>query len=197
MAPQMAASVHCSSVFVLFLFVFPVFCYSNTISFTRDDLLNIRQNTPQNLLPDFDYSDVLLDIVVGGAVALVKRFRRTRRWGKRAGALVKLRQHGFRMPLPSIHLANLRSLPNKTDEILLLSRTNKDFSNSAALCFTETWLNGDIPDSVLHLPNFQLIRADRDLVADACFEFELRQVISLSSILFLKINFIHHHFSFV
>ncbi len=33
-------------------------------------------------------------------------------------------------------------------------------------------------------------------VADACFEFELRQVISLSSILFLKINFIHH-FSFL
>ncbi len=34
-------------------------------------------------------------------------------------------------------------------------------------------------------------------VADACFEFELRQVISLSSILFLKINFIHYHFSFL
>ncbi len=28
-------------------------------------MLNIQQNTPQNLLPDFDYSDVLLDIVVG------------------------------------------------------------------------------------------------------------------------------------
>ncbi len=106
------------------------------ISFTRDDLLNIRQNKPQNLLPDLDFSDVLLDIVVGGAVALVKRYRRCRR-GKRAGALVKLRQRGFRTALPSIHLANLRSLPNKTDELLLLSRTNKDFSNSAALCFTE------------------------------------------------------------
>ncbi len=108
MVPQMAATVLCSSVFVQFLFVFPVFCFSNTISFTRDELLNIRQNTPQNLLPDFDYSDVLLDIVVGGAVALVKRFR-TRRRGKRAGALVKLCQHGFRTSLPSIHLANLRS----------------------------------------------------------------------------------------
>ncbi len=112
MAPQMAATVLCSSVFVLFLFVFPVFCFSNTISFTRDDLLNIRQNTPQNLLPEFDYSDILLDIVVGGAVALVKHYR-TRRRGKRAGALVKLRQRGFRMPLPSIHLANLHSLTKK------------------------------------------------------------------------------------
>ncbi len=157
----LAATVLCSSVCVMFLFVFPVFCFSNTISFTRDELLNIRQNTPKNLLPDFDYSDVLLDIVVGGAVALVKHFR-TRRRGKRAGGLVKLRQLRLRTPLPSIHLANLRSLPNKTDEQLLLSQTNKDFSNSAALCFTETWLNDAIQDSMLHLPNFQLIGADHN-----------------------------------
>ncbi len=82
--------------------------------------------------------------------------------GKRAGGLVKLRQLRLRTPLPSIHLANLRSLPNKTDEQLLLSQTNKDFSNSAALCFTETWLNDAIQDSVLHLPNFQLIGADHN-----------------------------------
>ncbi len=120
------------------------------ISFTRDELLNIRQNTPQNIIPDFNYSDVLLNILVGGAVALFKRFR-THRRRKRAGALVKLRQRGFRMPLPSIHLANLCSLPSKIDELLLLSQTNKDFSNSATLCFMETWLNDAIPDSALSL----------------------------------------------
>ncbi|KAL0148543.1 hypothetical protein M9458_056090 [Cirrhinus mrigala] len=97
---------------------------------------------------------LLLNIVVGGAAALIKRFRKRRR-GKRAGALVNLRQRGFRT-------ANLRSLPNKMDELLLLSQTNKDFSNSAALCFTETWLNEAIPDSALHLPGYQLFRADRD-----------------------------------
>ncbi len=159
MVPHMAATVLSSPVFVMFLLVFPVFCFANTISFTRDELLNIHQNTPQNILPDFDYSDILLDIVVGGAAVLVKCFR-THRGGKRAGVLVKLRQRGFRTPLPSIHLANLRSLPNKRDKLLLLSQTNKDFSNSAALCFTETWLNGAIPDSALHLPSFQLIRSD-------------------------------------
>ncbi len=84
MAPQMAATVLCSPVFVQFLFVFPVFCFSYMISFTRDELLNIRQNTPQNLLPDFDYSDALLDIIVGGAAGLFRRYR-TRRRGKRAG----------------------------------------------------------------------------------------------------------------
>ncbi len=62
------------------------------------------------------------------------------------------------------------------DELLLLSRTNKDFSNSAALCFTETWLNDAIPDSVLHLPNFQLIRADRNAesTCGTCFYINKR-----------------------
>ncbi len=81
--------------------------------------------------------------------------------GKEESALVKLRERGFRTALPSIHLANLRSLPNKTDELLLLTRTNKDFLNSAALCFTETWLSETIPDNVLHLPGYQLFRSDR------------------------------------
>ncbi len=75
---------------------------------------------------------------------------------------MKIRQRGFWTALPSIHLANLRSLPNKTDKLLLLSRTNKDFSHSAALCFMETWLNDAIPDSALHLLSFQLFRADRE-----------------------------------
>ncbi len=90
------------------------------ISFTRDELHNIQQNTPQNILPDFDYSDVLLNIVVGGAAALFRCYRMR-------SLLVKLRQRGLRTPLPSIHLANLHSLSNKTDKLLLLSRTNKDF----------------------------------------------------------------------
>ncbi|KAK3542697.1 hypothetical protein QTP86_034725 [Hemibagrus guttatus] len=47
------------------------------------------------------------------------------------------------------------------NELLLLSRTNNDFSNSAALCFTESWLNNAIPDNALNLPGFLLLRADR------------------------------------
>ncbi len=160
MAPHMAASVCCSLVLFLFLFVCPVLSNDFPISFTRNELLDIRNSTPDNLLPTFEHSDVLLDILVGGAAFLYKRSRRRKR-GKRAGLLVKYRQRGLRTPLPSIHLANLRSLANKSDELQLLTRTNKDFLNSAALCFTETWLNGAIPDSALHLSGFQLFRADR------------------------------------
>ncbi len=160
MAPHMAASVCCSLVLFLFLFVYPVLSNVFPISFTRNDLLDIRNSTPDNLLPMFDHSDVLLDILVGGAAFLYKHSRRRKR-GKRAGALVKSRQRSLRTPLPSIHLASLCFLANKSDELQLLTRTNKDFLNSAALCFTETWLNGAIPDSALHLSGFQLFRADR------------------------------------
>ncbi|XP_037388070.1 NLR family CARD domain-containing protein 3-like [Pygocentrus nattereri] len=69
-----------------------------------------------------------------------RRRRRTRRCGRRAGVLVKLQQCGLRTPLPSIHMANVHSLGNKLDELSLLNRTNKDFSLSAALCFTESTL---------------------------------------------------------
>ncbi len=146
--------------FCLFLLLVPVLSNVFPISFTRNELLDIRNSTPDNLLPTFEHSDFLLDILVGGAAFLYKRSRRRKR-GKRAGALVKSRQGGFRILLLSIHLVNLRSLANKSDELQLLTCTNKDFLNSAALCFTETWLNGAIPDSALHLAGFQLFRADR------------------------------------
>ncbi|XP_051928360.1 uncharacterized protein LOC127604961 [Hippocampus zosterae] len=48
------------------------------------------------------------------------------------------------------------------DELLLLTKTNKTFARSAALCFTETWLSDRHPDPALHLPGFRLLRADRD-----------------------------------
>ncbi len=123
MAPLMAAFVASSAVVFMFLLVCPVFSHIPAISFTRDELLDIRKYTPPDIFsPDFVYSDVLLDIVVGGAVVLFRHYR-TRRRGK----LVKLRQRGLRTPLPSIHLANLCSLPKKTDKLLLLSWLNKDF----------------------------------------------------------------------
>jgi len=141
--PRLSAPPHSSQL------VYPVFSHIRAISFTRDELLDIRKYTPPDISPVFIYSDVLLDIVISGAAVLFRRYR-TRKRGKRAGALMKLRR-GLRMPLPSIHLASLCSLPNKTDKLHLFSRLNKDFSNSAALCFTETWLNDAIPDSALHL----------------------------------------------
>ncbi len=83
--------------------VCPVFSYIPAISFTRDKLLDIRKYTPPDISPDLVYSDVLLDIVVGGAAVLFRRFR-TRRRGKRAGALVKLSASSAELPADQIRL---------------------------------------------------------------------------------------------
>ncbi|CAG5948416.1 unnamed protein product [Menidia menidia] len=96
-----------------------------------------------------------------GALALALAAKRRRR-GKRAGALVRLRQRGHRTPLPGIFLSNVRSLSNKIDELQLLMGKRRDCATSAVLCFTETWLCGSIPDSALQLAGFQLFRADRN-----------------------------------
>ncbi len=70
MVPIMAAMVLRYPVALVFLLVFPV-CQIQYI-FTREELLNIRQNTPQNLLLVLDYAGVLLDIVIGPEAAQIR-----------------------------------------------------------------------------------------------------------------------------
>lgn len=41
------------------------------------------------------------------------------------------------------------------DGLALLMSRNRNFSSSCALCFRETWLCGQIPDSALHWKEFQ------------------------------------------
>ncbi len=48
MALRMAAVVWNAPVLLMFLFVCSVFSQSISISFTRDELLDIRQHTPDN-----------------------------------------------------------------------------------------------------------------------------------------------------
>ncbi len=80
---------------------------------------------------------------------------------KRAGALVKLRWRGLRTQSPSIHLTNLRSLPNKTDKLLLLSWLKKGVLKLCCSVF-----HGNLAErhsrQRASLPNFQLIRSDHD-----------------------------------
>lgn len=67
--------------------------------------------------------------------------------GKLAVALVKLL---------AIYPANLCSLPNKMEELLLLNQTKKALAHSPALCSTETWLGDSVPSNELLLSGFHL-----------------------------------------
>ena len=86
--------------------------------------------------------------------------RRHRR-GRRGGVRQRLRRRGHKLPLPSLTLANVRSVRNKLDEIQTSCKYLSEFRDSSALCFTETWLTPDVPDNGIDIDGFDLIRQDR------------------------------------
>lgn len=60
--------------------------------------------------------------------------------------------------MPSLLLTNLRSLSNKYDEVsFAMCHWNPDIA-----VFTETWLDADIPDSSISIPNYEIYRHDRE-----------------------------------
>ncbi|KAI4873044.1 hypothetical protein NFI96_028699 [Prochilodus magdalenae] len=81
--------------------------------------------------------------------------------GCRAGNKRWERKRRYKPCLPSIIMGNVRSLANKTDELSALIRTQREYRECSILCFTESWLNQNVPDSHLHLNGFTTVRADR------------------------------------
>ncbi|KAK0147722.1 hypothetical protein N1851_012574 [Merluccius polli] len=90
-----------------------------------------------------------------------KRCARKQKRGKRGGIRARLAASPSRPAIPSIILANVRSLDNKMDHIRLLRSANRTVSNCCVLVFTETWLNDNIPDSAVQLEQLTCYRADR------------------------------------
>ena len=59
--------------------------------------------------------------------------------------------------LPSVLIANVRSLSGKVDELSVIANIN----DIDIICITETWLTDTIPDSTVSLQNFNMFRNDR------------------------------------
>lgn len=72
-----------------------------------------------------------------------------RRRGKRGGLHARLK--ASRPPLPSLLLANVRSLENKMDELRTRIISQREIRDCCALILTETWLSDNIPDSAVQL----------------------------------------------
>ncbi|KAI3358982.1 hypothetical protein L3Q82_015365 [Scortum barcoo] len=72
------------------------------------------------------------------------------------------RRRRYRPVLPSIIMGNVRSLPNKMDELAALTRHHqREYRECSLLLFTETWLTALTPDTAAELDGFTLLRADR------------------------------------
>ncbi len=87
------------------------------------------------------------------------RLRRKR--GRRGGVRERLRRRSSKSPLPSVILSNVRSLAPKIDELCAITKTCFEYRESNLMVLTESWLHEGIPDSLLELDGYTLVRADR------------------------------------
>ena len=88
---------------------------------------------------------------------------KSRKRGRRGGVRRRCQRRGKRLPLPSIVLANVRSLQNKIDEIRACNSYCNAYKNCSMMCFTETWLHQDIEDYLIEIDSYLCIRSDRTL----------------------------------
>lgn len=89
---------------------------------------------------------------------------KTRKRGSKGGARVRLKRQGLRrVPLPSIILANVQSLRNKTDELQANVINQHKYRDACIMAFSETWLMPTDTDSDLTISGFGApVRLDRD-----------------------------------
>ncbi len=92
------------------------------------------------------------------------RRERKQKRGKRGGIRARLAANPHKPAIPTIVLANVRSLDNKLDYIRLLRSTQRTVRDCCVFVFTETWLNNSVPDCAIQLEQLTCYRADRALV---------------------------------
>ncbi len=93
-----------------------------------------------------------------------KRRERKQKRGKRGGIRARLVANPHKPAIPTIVLANVRSLDNKLDYIRILRSTQRTVRDCCVFVFTETWLNNNVPDCAIQLDQLTCYRADRALV---------------------------------
>ena len=98
-----------------------------------------------------------MDIIQNIPKAIVRKRQRGKRAGRNRKATLQRK-----LPLPSIVLANARSINNKVDELDGLIKFHYAYKNASAIALTETWLHSTIDDNHIAFDGFDVYRADRD-----------------------------------
>ena len=94
--------------------------------------------------------------------AIIPKEIRKRRRGKRGGIRLKNRLRHNKPFAPVVTFGNCRSLYPKIDELRANCRFLHQYREASCIAFTETWLDSKITDSALEIPDFKLIRMDRN-----------------------------------
>jgi hypothetical protein len=165
--------------FLVFLYINLFFnCNVNwaNLVYSRQDLIRIGFRAEQAVNKDFIYSNGIRCsvpvtdyfkqthnipheisrtpgspwIVVGSQKLRRRRRNRKQKRGCRAGLLTRLKKHPHKPPLPSVFLANVRSIVPKLDDLELRIATD-NFRDCCVMILTETWLHPAIPDNAVQL----------------------------------------------
>lgn len=153
------ASVPCTSLWV-YWYLFPMeMIYRCSLSTTMEPT-----KSPTLLVYSQEELLRLKEIPLSAPTDIPMEIQRYRR-GCRAGVQVRiLKERGrrYELILPSIVKGNVRSLVNKMDELSLLVKSQHEYLECSVMCFTESWLNENIPDCAVEPAGFTLVRTDRD-----------------------------------
>ena len=121
------------------------------ITYTRDFLLQLGLSSHLTCTTD-TFPD---EIIRKNSSSAHNQKKVTRRGKKKGGIKARLKREKFKQrPLPSIILANVRSLRNKMDELQANVNHMHEYRSAFILAFTETWLNKNDEESTTHIDGF-------------------------------------------
>lgn len=134
------------------------------ITYTRDFLLQLGLLPHPNPSTDTFPEEILRKNSSSTENYAHNKNKVTRRGKKKGGIKARLKRVTCEQrPLPSIILANVCSLRNKTDGLQANVDHMYEYRTASILAFTETWLNRNDNDSTLHIDGLALPpRLDRD-----------------------------------
>ncbi|XP_073669588.1 uncharacterized protein [Paramisgurnus dabryanus] len=177
MAARIVAAAQCSlkqcCMWLLFVLFFVVKSTRATpyIFYNREELLYIGRTFRVPITSAFQHSHNILPgiarapsstwIVSPNVKHRRRRRERKQKRGCRSGVLARLKRAPNRPPLPSLYVANARSLGNKMDELHLDLSNRTNIRDSSVVIITESWLNPEIPDAAVELAGRSLHRSDR------------------------------------
>ena len=164
MAPIKGDVLHVAVTIFLLIILFGFILPTNGINYSRDELFNLNSDVFKN---SRNWNETYFSSSVRDSRHSDQNNRSMaprRKRGSRGGHLVKSRKRFSNTPLPTIILANVNRLFNKYEELFSRIDNDKNFSNSQVICYTETWLKDEHPDSLVKPHGFDIFRLDRDLV---------------------------------
>ena len=157
MAPTYGDMLSRALVILVVFTVLFTFNHATFLQYSRDELLLLRdQVLVQDVPPEImDFNTFFKSIPV-------ENYKKRKR-GRRGGLLSRSRRRSTKkVPVPTIIMANVQRLWNKTDELFTRIRMQRDFRETCVFSFSETWLKPSHPDNAFQPPGFTIFRKDRD-----------------------------------